>query len=88
MICVVMKPEKAPVVNHENLYGAWFNGSLLLRVRARNAKHAEEKFMYLMERETKGKTLDFNLEQQKETAHEACDRACRETGDERPRAGA
>lgn len=64
MICVVMKPEKAPVVNRENLYGAWFNGSLLLHVRARNARHAEEKFMYLMNREAKGKTLDFNLEKE------------------------
>ena len=66
MICVVFRPEKAPVVNHENIYGAWFNGSLLLRVRARNAKHAEEKFMYLMNREARGKILDFNLELEKE----------------------
>lgn len=66
MICVVMKPEKAPVVAHEGLYGAYFNGNLVLHVRARNAKHAEDKFMYLMEREAKGKTLDFNLEQLKE----------------------
>ncbi len=64
MICVVMKPEKAPVVAREGLYGAYFNGNLVLHVRARNAKHAEEKFMYLMNREARGKTLDFNLEQQ------------------------
>lgn len=59
-----MKPEKAPVVAREGLYGAYFNGNLVLRVRARNAKHAEEKFLFLMNREAKGKTLDFNLEQQ------------------------
>lgn len=64
MICVVMKPEKAPVVAHEGLYGAYFNGNLVLHVRARNAKHAEDKFMFLMNREARGKTLDFNLEQQ------------------------
>lgn len=61
MIQIVMKPEKAPVVNHEGLYGAWMNGNLLLHVRARNAKHAEEKLMFLMERETRGKTIDFDL---------------------------
>ena len=66
MICVVMKPEKAPVVNREGLYGAYFNGNLVLHVRARNAKHAEDKLMYLMNREAKGKTLDFNLESQQE----------------------
>ena len=63
MIRLVMKPEKAPVVNHEGLYGMYINGNLLLHVRARNARHAEEKVMFLMERETKGKTLDFSLEQ-------------------------
>lgn len=66
MIQIVMKPEKAPVVNREGLYGAWFNGNLVLRVRARNARHAEEKFMYLMNKEAGGKTLDFDLERQKE----------------------
>ena len=60
-----MRPERASVVNHEGLYGAWMNGNLLFHVRARNAKHAEEKVTFLMERETKGKTLDFNLEQLK-----------------------
>lgn len=59
-----MKPEKAPVVAHEGLYGAYFNGNLVLRVRARNAKHAEDKFMYLLNREARGKTLDFNLEKE------------------------
>lgn len=66
MIQLVMKPEKAPVVNHEGLYGMYMNGNLLLHVRARNARHAEEKVMFLMNREVQGKTLDFNLEQFKQ----------------------
>ena len=66
MIRIVMKPVKAPVVNHEGLYAAVFNGELVLMVRARNAAHAEDKFMYLMKREASGKVLDFNLESRKE----------------------
>ena len=65
MIQLVMKPEKAPVVSHEGLYGVYMNGNLLFRVRARNARHAEEKVMFLMKRETSGKVLDFNLERLK-----------------------
>ena len=57
-----MKPEKAPVVSHEGLYGVYMNGNPLFRVRARNARHAEEKVMFLMKRETSGKVLDFDLE--------------------------
>lgn len=64
MIRVVMKPVKAPVVAREGLYAAVFNGEPVLMVRARNAAHAEGKFMYLMKREASGKVLDFNLEQQ------------------------
>ena len=60
-----MKPEKAPVVSHEGLYGVYMNGSPLFRVRARNARHAEEKVAFLMRRETSGKVLDFDLEQLK-----------------------
>ena len=65
MIQLVMKPERAPVVSHEGLYGVYMNGNPLFRVRARNARHAEKKVMFLMERETSGKVLDFNLEQLK-----------------------
>lgn len=65
MIQLVMKPEKAPVVGHEGLYGVYMNGNLLFRVRARNARHAEEKVMFLMKRETSGKVLDFSLERLK-----------------------
>lgn len=68
MIRIVMKPVKAPVVNHEGLYLAMFDqgpaNEPLLMVRARNAACAEEKFMYLMRREAAGKTLDFNLAEQ------------------------
>lgn len=63
VIRIVFKPVKAPVVSREGLYAALFNGRELFRVRARNAPHAERKLLFLMERETKGKTLDFNLEQ-------------------------
>ena len=65
MIQLVMKPEKAPVVDHEGLYGVYMNGNLLFHVRARNARHAEEKVMFLMKRETSGKVLDFDLERLK-----------------------
>lgn len=64
MIRVVMKPVRAPVVAREGLYAALFDGEELFRVRARNARHAEAKLMYLMKRETSGKVLDFDLEQQ------------------------
>lgn len=56
-----MRPVKAPVVAHEGLYAACFNDKEMFRVRARNAAHAELKLMFLVERETKGKVLDFSL---------------------------
>lgn len=64
-ITIVMKPLKAPVVAGEGLYAAMFNGEQVLRVRAKNARYAEEKFMYLMKREASGKTLDFDLEKER-----------------------
>lgn len=67
MIQIVMKPERAPIVKREGLYAAYMNGNLLLHVRARNARHAEEKLMFLMEHETRGKVIDFTLEQFKES---------------------
>lgn len=79
MIRIVFKPVKAPVVRREGLYGAVFNGTELFRVRARNAAHAEEKLMFLMRRETSGKTLDFDLEQQLEKEN---DNAKEEQGDD------
>lgn len=62
MIQLVMKPEKAPVVNREGLYSVRMNGEHLFHVRARNAPHAERKLAYCFKRELSGKTLDFNLE--------------------------
>lgn len=62
MIQLVMKPEKAPVVNHEGLYSVRMNGEHLMHIRARNAPHAERKLAYCFKRELSGKTLDFNLE--------------------------
>ena len=71
MIQVVMKTEKAPVVNREGLYVALFNGrDLGLRVRALRASHAEAKLMETLEESVRGKkdpvdgkfTIDFDLE--------------------------
>ena len=62
MINLVMKPEKAPVVNREGLYSVRLNGEHFMHVRARNAAHAEKKLAYCFRRELSGKTLDFNLE--------------------------
>lgn len=62
MIQIVMKPEKAPVVNHEGLYSVRLNGEHLMYVRAKNALHAEKKLIYCFKRELTGKTLSFNLE--------------------------
>jgi hypothetical protein len=66
-----MKPVRAPVVAREGLYAALFDGEEVFRVRARNARHAEEKLMFLVKRETSGKTLDFSLEQIKYEEEEA-----------------
>lgn len=67
MICLVMRPTKEPVVNYEGLYTVDMNGVPLgLKVRARNAKCAEEKIMFCFNRELNGKTLDFDVERFKE----------------------
>lgn len=70
MIQIVMKPDKAPVVNHEGLYVALFNGrDLGLRVRALRASHAEAKLMETFEKSVNDRkengvfTIDFNLEE-------------------------
>ena len=71
MIQIVMKPDKAPVVNREGLYAALFNGrDVGLRVRALRASHAEAKLMATLEESVRSKkdpvdgkfTIDFNLE--------------------------
>lgn len=70
MIQIVMKPDKAPVVNREGLYVALFNGrDVGLRVRALRASHAEAKLMATFERSVEDRkdngvfTIDFNLEE-------------------------
>lgn len=70
MIQIVMKPDKAPVVNHEGLYIALFNGrDLGLRIRALRASHAEAKLMETFEKSVDDRkdngvfTIDFNLEE-------------------------
>ena len=71
MIQIVMKPDKAPVVNHEGLYIALFNGrDIGLRVRGLRASHAEAKLVETLEESVRAKkdpvngtfTIDFNLE--------------------------
>ena len=71
MIQIVMKPDKAPVVNREGLYVALFNGrDVGLRVRALRASHAEAKLMVAFEESVRSKkdpvdgkfTVDFDLE--------------------------
>lgn len=72
MIGIAMRPvDKAGVVKGEGLYVAEFKlGPLaykpLLHIRAKNAKHAEEKLFYVFEHELTGKTLDFCLDDFKE----------------------
>lgn len=71
MIQIVMKPEKAPVVNREGLYVALVNGrDIGLRVRALRASHAEAKLVETLEESVRSKkdpvdgkfTIDFDLE--------------------------
>lgn len=65
-----MKPDKAPVVNHEGLYVALFNGrDLGLRVRALRASHAEAKLTETLKKSVDDRKdngvfiIDFNLEE-------------------------
>ncbi len=71
MIQIVMKPDKAPVVNREGLYVALLNGrDVGLRVRALRASHAEAKLTATLEESVRSKkdpvdgkfTIDFDLE--------------------------
>ena len=61
MLCFVLKPAKAPVVNGENLYDVRVNGEPLFRVRAKNAGLGERKVMVCFRHELTGRTLNFNL---------------------------
>ena len=63
MIQIVMKPDKAPVVNREGLYRAVFNCEELgFRVRARNAREAERKLMIVFRHELSDKLINFKAE--------------------------
>ena len=63
MIRIVMKPDKAPIVNHEGLYRVVFNcEDLGLRVRARNAREAERKTMIVFRHELTNKLINFRAE--------------------------
>lgn len=71
MIQIVMKPQKAPVVNRETLYAALVNGrDIGLRVRGLRASHAEAKLAETLKESVRAKkdpasgtfTIDFDLE--------------------------
>ena len=86
MIQMVMKPDKAPVVNHEGVYRALFSGEDVgLRIRARNAKWAERKLMIAFRHELTGKMIDFKPEDYPAYDKEECDED--ETEGDRPEDG-
>lgn len=63
MIQIVMKPDKAPVVNHERLYRAVFNcEDLGFRIRAKNAMESERKLMIVFRHELTNKLINFKAE--------------------------
>ena len=86
MIQMVMKPDKAPVVNHEGVYRAVFGGEDIgLRIRARNAREAERKLMIVFRHELTGKMIDFKPEDYPAYDKEECDED--ETEGDRPEDG-
>lgn len=64
MLNIVMHldAENTGMVNYERLYVATIGPSRLCKVRARSAKHAEDKLMACFLHELPGKTIDFDLE--------------------------
>lgn len=68
MITIVMRPVKdAKTVNYEGLYSAELGGAELCRVRAKNARHAEEKLVETLKFNVPaGTVIDYNLEKFKE----------------------
>ena len=86
MIQMVMKPDKAPVVNHEGVYRALFGGEDIgLRIRARNAREAERKLMIAFRHELTNKTIDFRAEDYPLYDKEECGED--ETEGDRPEGG-
>ena len=58
MTDLVMKPDKAPVVQGRGLYRVYMNKRPLdLRFRAKNAAEADAMLQYLLVTQTAGKTL-------------------------------
>lgn len=63
MLQIVMRSDKAPVVNHEGVYRALFScEDIGLRIRARNAREAERKLMIAFRHELTNKLIDFRPE--------------------------
>lgn len=86
MIQMVMKPDKAPVVNREGLYRVLFScEDIGFRVRARNAREAERKLMIVFRHELTGKMIDFKPEDYPAYDKEECDED--ETEGDRPEDG-
>lgn len=86
MIQMVMKPDRAPVVNREGVYRALFGGEDIgFRIRARNAKEAERKLMIAFRHELTNKTIDFRAEDYPAYDKEKCDED--ETEDDHPEDG-
>ena len=86
MIQMVMKPDRAPVVNHEGVYRVLFScEDIGFRVRARNAKEAERKLMIAFRHELTNKLIDFRPEDYPAYDKEECDED--ETEGDRPEDG-
>lgn len=74
MIQMVMKPDRAPVVNREGLYRVLFScEDIGFRIRARNAWEAERKLMIAFRHELTGKMIDFRPEDYPAYDKEECD---------------
>ena len=74
VIQMVMKPDRAPVVNREGLYRVLFScEDIGFRVRARNAREAERKLMIAFRHELTGKMIDFKPEDYPAYDKEECD---------------
>ena len=61
MLCFVLKPAKAPVVNGENLYDVRVNGEPLFRVFVSNAGVGERKVMVCFRHVLSVCFFNFNL---------------------------
>lgn len=69
MIQIVMKPDyDVKPKNRENLYKCICNGEDVgLRVWGQRASHAEEKLMEIFRLDLKGKEVDYDLEEYRES---------------------